>query len=142
MLFRGGNEGVPLHSPPFKIAMSQSNGLRMKDAVKLHASDVSQSSGVFAIELHYKFWCGDFGGRLPEIVFVAISFLLNEILESSPVPMTVEYLLYFLLHYSVDNYGWWVVFCFLSVTVVPWTSSHILYSLPLHQKSDVSKATC
>jgi len=30
----------------------------------------------------------------------------------------------------------------LFVTVVPWTSSHILYSLPLHQKGDVSKATC
>ena len=29
-----------------------------------------------------------------------------------------------------------------TVTVVPWTSSHILYSLPLHQKGDVSKATC
>ena len=29
-----------------------------------------------------------------------------------------------------------------TVTVVPWTSSHILYGLPLHQKGDVSKATC
>jgi len=29
-----------------------------------------------------------------------------------------------------------------SVTVVLWTSSHILYGLPLHQKGDVSKATC
>jgi len=28
------------------------------------------------------------------------------------------------------------------VTVVLWTSSHILYGLPLHQKGDVSKATC
>jgi len=28
------------------------------------------------------------------------------------------------------------------VTVVPWTSSHILYGLPLYQKGDVSKATC
>ena len=28
------------------------------------------------------------------------------------------------------------------VTVVPWTSSHILYGLPLHQKGNVSKATC
>ena len=30
----------------------------------------------------------------------------------------------------------------IAVTVVPWTSSHILYGLPLHQKRDVSKATC
>ena len=28
------------------------------------------------------------------------------------------------------------------VTVVLWTSSHILYGLPLHQKGDISKATC
>ena len=28
------------------------------------------------------------------------------------------------------------------VIVVLWTSSHILYGLPLHQKGDVSKATC
>jgi len=30
----------------------------------------------------------------------------------------------------------------VTVTVVLWTSSHILYGLPLHQKGDVSKATC
>ena len=29
-----------------------------------------------------------------------------------------------------------------TVTVVPWTSSRILYGLPLHQKSNISKATC
>jgi len=28
------------------------------------------------------------------------------------------------------------------VTVVPWTSSHILYGLPLHQKGNISKTTC
>jgi len=31
---------------------------------------------------------------------------------------------------------------FVIVTVVLWTSSHILYGLPLYQKSDISKATC
>jgi len=30
----------------------------------------------------------------------------------------------------------------LNVTVVLWTSSHILYGLSLYQKGDVSKATC
>jgi len=30
----------------------------------------------------------------------------------------------------------------IAVTVVPWTSSHILYGLPLHQKGNVSKTTC
>ena len=53
--------------PPFKIAMSQSNELRMKDIVKLRMSDVSQSSGVFVIELCCEFWCGDFRGRLQEL---------------------------------------------------------------------------
>jgi len=28
------------------------------------------------------------------------------------------------------------------VIVVLWTSGHILYGLPLHQKGDISKATC
>jgi len=45
---------------------------------------------------------------------MAVSFPLNEILESSPVPTTVEYFLYFLLHFSIDDYGQWVVFYFLS----------------------------
>jgi len=102
----------PYIHPPFKIAMSRSNGLRVKNVVKLHVSDVSWSSRVFAVELRYEYWCGNFGGRLPGIVFTAISLPFNEVLESSPVPMTVEYLLYFLLHFSVDDYGWWVVFRF------------------------------
>jgi len=109
MPFRGGNGGVPLHSPPFKIATSQSDGLGMKNVVKLCTSDVSRSSGVFAIELCCEFWCGDFGSGLPGIVFAAISLPLNEVLESSLVPTTVEYFLYFPLHFSIDDYGQWVV---------------------------------
>ena len=98
-------EVSPYIHPPFKIAISWSNRLRMKDVVKLCVLNVSQSSGVFAMELHCEFWCRDFRGRLPRIVFVAVSFLLNEILESSPVPITVGYLLYFPLHFSINNYG-------------------------------------
>jgi len=30
----------------------------------------------------------------------------------------------------------------MGVTVILWTSSHILYGLPLHQKGNISKATC
>jgi len=100
--------------PPFKIAMSRSNELWMKDVVKLHVLDMSQSSGVFAMELHCEFWYGDFRGGFLGIVFTTVSFLLNEILESSPVPMTVEYLLYFPLYFSIDDYGWWVIFHFPS----------------------------
>jgi len=81
----------------------------MKNVVKLHVSDMSWSSRVFAMELRCEFWYRDFGSKLPEIVFTAISLSLNEVLESSPVPMTIEYFLYFLLHFSVDDYGWWVV---------------------------------
>jgi len=120
-------EVSPYIHPPFKIAMSQSNGLWMKDVVELCMSDVSQSSGVFVMELCCEFWCGDFGGRLPETVFTAISFPLNEILESSPVPTTVEYLLYFLLYFSVDDYGWWVIFHFLFCDWVVWSQSKLYY---------------
>jgi len=49
------------------------------------------------MELHCQFWSGDFRGGLPGIVFMAISFPLDEVLESSSVPMTVEDLFYFLL---------------------------------------------
>jgi len=76
----------------------------MKNVVELCAPDVSQSPGVFAMELHCQFWSRDFGGRLPGIVFVAISFPLDEVLESSLVPTTVEYLFYFPLCFSVDDY--------------------------------------
>jgi len=108
----------PYIHPPFKIVTSRSNGLYMKDVVKLCVLDVSQSPRVFVIELRCQFWCGDFGGRFPRIVFVAILFPLDEILESSPVLTTVGYLLYFPLCFSVDDYGQWVVFCFLSCNQV------------------------
>jgi len=112
--FRGGNGGVPLYSPLFKIATSWSNGLRVKDVVKFRMSDVSRSSGVFAMELHCKFWCEDFGSGLPGVVFVAIFFPLDEVLESSLVPTTVKYFLYLLLCFSINNYGQWVVLHFAS----------------------------
>jgi len=91
--------------PPFKIAMSWSNRLGMKNVVELRTSDVSWSSGVFVMELRCEFWCGNFGSRLPGIVFAAVSLPLNEVLESSPVPTTVEYFLYFPLCFFVNDYG-------------------------------------
>ena len=98
----------------FKIAMSRSNGLGMKNVVELHASDVSRSSGVFAMELRHEFWCKDFGSGLPGVVFAAVSFPLDEILESSPVPTTVKYFLHLPLYFSVNDYGQWVVLRFVS----------------------------
>jgi len=92
-------EVSPYIYPPFKIAMSRSNVLGMKNVVELRALDMSRSSGVFAMELRCEFWCGHFGGRLPRIVFMAISLPLDEVLESSPVLATVKYLLYFPLRF-------------------------------------------
>jgi len=43
-------EVSPYIYPPFKIAMSWSNGLNVKNAVELRMSDVSQSTRVFAVE--------------------------------------------------------------------------------------------
>ena len=120
-------EVSPYIHPPFKIVMSRSNELGMKNVVELRVSDVSQSPRVFAIELHYQFWSRDFGGRLLGIVFAAISFPLDEVLESSLVPMTVEDLFYFLLHFSIDDYGRWVVLCFLACNRVIQSQSELHY---------------
>ena len=112
---------------PFKIATSRSNGLGMKNVVELHALDVSRSSGVFAMELCCEFWCKDFGSRLPGVVFTAVSFPLDEVLESSPVPTTVEYFLHLSLRFSIDDYGWWVVLRFASCNRVVWSQSELHY---------------
>ena len=81
----------PYIHPSFKIATSRSNGLKMKNVVELRTLDMSQSSGVFAMELRHEFWCKDFRSGLPGVVFTTVSFPLDEVLESSPVPMTVKY---------------------------------------------------
>jgi len=120
-------EVSPYIHPPFKIATSWSNGLGMKNVVELHALDVSQSSGVFVMELRCEFWCKDFGSRLPGVVFTAVSFPLDEVLESSPVPTTVEYFLHLSLRFSIDDYGWWVVLRFASCNRVVWSQSELHY---------------
>ena len=117
----------PYIHPLFKTAISQSNGLRIKNVVELHAPDVSRSTRVFVMELCCQFWSRDFGGWLPEIVFTAIFFLLDEVLESSPVPTTVKYLFYFPLCFSVNNYGWWVVLHFLACNQIVWSQSKLYY---------------
>ena len=117
----------PYIHPPFKIATSRSNGLGMKNVVKLRASDVSWSSGVFAMELRCEFWCKDFRSGLPGVVFAAVSFPLDEVLESSPVPTTVEYFLHLPLRFSVNDYGRWVVLHFASRNWVVWSRSEFHY---------------
>jgi len=51
-------EVSPYIHPPFKIVASRSDRLGVKDAVELHASDVSRSSWVFAVELRCEFCKG------------------------------------------------------------------------------------
>jgi len=99
----------------------------MKNVVELRASDVSWSPRVFAMELGCEFRSGDFRGGLPGVVFAAISFPLDEVLESPPVPTTVEYLFYFPFRFSVDDYGQWVVLCFLACNRVVWSQSELHY---------------
>jgi len=60
-------------------------------------------------------------------MFAAIPFLLDEILESSLVLTTVEYLLYFPLCFSIDDYEEWVVFRFLSCDRVVQSWSKLYY---------------
>ena len=120
-------EVSPYIHPLFKIATSRSNGLGMKNVVELCVSDVSRSPRVFAVELRCEFRSGDFGGGLPGIVFMAISFPLDEVLESSPVPTTVKYLFYFPLWFSVDDYGRRVVLCFPACDWVIRSRSELYY---------------
>jgi len=120
-------EVSPYIHPPFKIAMFRSNGLGMKNVVELCASDVSWSSRVFVMELRCEFWGKDFRSGLPGVVFTAISFLLDEVLESSLVPTTVEYFLHLLLCFSIDDYGQWVVLHFASRNWVVWSWSELHY---------------
>ena len=99
----------------------------MKNVVELCVSDVSQSPRVFAVELRCEFRSGNFGGGLLGIVFTAISLLLDEVLESSPVPTTVEYLFYFPLRFSVNDYGRRVVLCFPACNRVIQSRSELYY---------------
>jgi len=57
---------------------------------------------------------------------------LNEqtIKNNYPLPLITD---------LIGNIGSKKVF---TITVVLWTSSYILYGLPLHQKGNISKATC
>jgi len=117
----------PYIHPPFKIATSWSNRLRIKNVVELCVPDMSWSPRVFAMELCCQFWSRDFRDRLPGIVFMAIFFPLDKLLESSLVPMTVEYLFYFPLCFSIDDYGRQMVLYFPACNWVIWSQSKLYY---------------
>ena len=120
-------EVSPYIHPFFKIATSRSSGLGVKNVVELRTLDVSRCTRVFVVEFRCQFRSEDFEGGLPGIVFAAISFSLNKVLESSPVPTTVKYLFHFPLRFSVDDYGQWVVHCFPSWNQVVWSRSELHY---------------
>jgi len=105
----------------------------MKNVVELHTSDMFRSSRVFAMELRCEFWCRNFESKLLGIVFVAIFLSLNEVLESSLMPTTVEYFLYFPFRFSVDDYGQWVVLHFASCNwvVQSWSELYVEHWMEL-----------
>jgi len=51
-------------------------------------------------------WRLDVGGHLPGVVLSAETLPLNQELEPPPVPVTIQYLFYLLLQFSVDDNGW------------------------------------
>ena len=62
-----------------------------------------------------------------ELCLQPYSFHFNEVLESSPAPTTVEYFLYFPLHFSIDDYGQWMVLRCASCNQVVWGQSKLHY---------------
>jgi len=66
---------------------------------------MSWGSWVLSIVLHNKVQCLDIGGHLPRVMFFAKTLPLNQELESSLVPVTIQYLFYFPLWFSVDDNG-------------------------------------
>jgi len=46
----------------------------VENCIKFGPADVSRYSWISVIEVHYKVRYGNFGGRLLEVIFVAISY--------------------------------------------------------------------
>jgi len=61
---------------------------------------------VFSVIFRDEVWRLDIGGHLPRIVLSAETLPLNQELEFPPVPATIQYLLYLLLQFSVDDDRW------------------------------------
>jgi len=56
------------------------------------------------IEVYHKVGYGNFRDRLPGVVFMAISFLFDEVLELSLIPVAIEDLFHFPLLFSINEY--------------------------------------
>jgi len=68
---------------------------------------VSWGGWVFSVIFRDKVWRLDIGGHLPRVVLSAETFSLNQELEPPPVPATIQYLLYLLFWFSIDDNRWW-----------------------------------
>jgi len=89
--------------------------------------DVSGSSWVSTMEVHYKVRYENFGGKLPEVVFVAVFLLLDEVLELSLMPAAVKDLFYFLLLFSINEYRQGVFFWFMAWYWIFWGNGQLNY---------------
>jgi len=82
-------EGFPYIYPPSKVTVSQSNGSRIENGVKVCPADVSWGNWVLPIVLCDKVQCLDIRGYLPRVVFSAKTLPLDQELEPLPVPATI-----------------------------------------------------
>jgi len=64
---------------------------------------VSWDGWVLSVIFHDEVWHLDIVGHLLKVVFSAEALPLNQELEPSPVPATIQYLFYLLLWFSVNN---------------------------------------
>jgi len=79
------------------------------------------------MEVHYKVRYENFGGKLPEVVFVAVFLLLDEVLELSLMPAAVKDLFYFLLLFSINEYRQGVFFWFMAWYWIFWGNGQLNY---------------
>jgi len=61
---------------------------------------------VFLVIFRVEVWRLDIRGHLPRVVLSAETFPLNQELEPPLVPATIQYLLYLLFRFSIDDNRW------------------------------------
>ena len=86
--------------------MPRSNGSGLEKSVEVCPADMSWGGWVFSVIFRDEVWRLDIGGHLPRVVLSAETFPLNQELEPPLVPVAIQYLLYLLFRFSVDNNQW------------------------------------
>ena len=82
-------KGSPYIYPPFKVAVSRSNGSGIENGIEVSLADVSWGGWVLLIVLHDEVQCLDNRGYLPRVVFSTKTLPLDQELEPPPVPATI-----------------------------------------------------